>query len=88
MAPSIRKRLALTSLANGGRSVSIVRWRTKATESICFVSIPIILSCVRAVSELCLSKSNQTLSLVLLSCWHCTFSTYISELGYSNMKEK
>jgi hypothetical protein len=30
--PSIRKKLALTSLTSGGRSVGIVRLRTKATE--------------------------------------------------------
>jgi hypothetical protein len=32
MAPSIRKKLALTSLTSGGRSVGIVRLRTEATE--------------------------------------------------------
>jgi hypothetical protein len=31
VAPSIRKKLALTSLTNGDRSVSIVRLRTEAT---------------------------------------------------------
>jgi hypothetical protein len=32
VAPSIRKKLALTSLASGGRSIGIVRLRTEATE--------------------------------------------------------
>jgi hypothetical protein len=32
MAPSIRKKLALTSLTSGGRSVGIVRLRTEAKE--------------------------------------------------------
>jgi hypothetical protein len=32
VAPSIRKKLALASLTSGGRSVGIVRSRTKATE--------------------------------------------------------
>jgi hypothetical protein len=32
VAPSIRKKLALTSLASGGRSVGIVRLRTEAME--------------------------------------------------------
>jgi hypothetical protein len=37
VAPSIRKKLALTSLTSGGRSVSIVRLRTKATECFSYV---------------------------------------------------
>jgi hypothetical protein len=32
LAPSIRKKLALTSLTSGGRSVGIVLLRTEATE--------------------------------------------------------
>jgi hypothetical protein len=32
VAPSIRKKLSLTSLTSGGRSVGIVRLRTEATE--------------------------------------------------------
>jgi hypothetical protein len=32
VAPSIRKKLALTSLTSGGRSVGIVQSRTQATE--------------------------------------------------------
>jgi hypothetical protein len=32
VAPSIRKKLALASLTSGGRSVGIVRLRTKAME--------------------------------------------------------
>jgi hypothetical protein len=32
VAPSIRKKLELTSPTSGGRSVGIVRWRTEATE--------------------------------------------------------
>jgi hypothetical protein len=32
VAPSIRKKLALTSLTSGGRSVGILRLRTEATE--------------------------------------------------------
>ena len=34
--PSIRKKLALTSPTGGGRSVGIVRSRTKATEFLVF----------------------------------------------------
>jgi hypothetical protein len=36
--PSIRKKLALTSPIRGGRSVAIVRLRTKATEFLFFCS--------------------------------------------------
>jgi hypothetical protein len=36
VAPSIRKKLALTSLTSGGRSVGIVRLRTEATEFLFF----------------------------------------------------
>jgi hypothetical protein len=32
MAPPIRKKLTITSLTSGGRSVGIVRWRTQATD--------------------------------------------------------
>jgi hypothetical protein len=35
--PSIRKKLALTSLTSGGRSVGIVRLRTEATEYFLFI---------------------------------------------------
>jgi hypothetical protein len=38
-APSIRKKLALTSPTNGGRSIGIVRLRTKVTELVQFRNV-------------------------------------------------
>jgi hypothetical protein len=41
VAPSIRKKLALTSLTSGGRSAGIVRLRTEATEFflLCYIEL-------------------------------------------------
>jgi hypothetical protein len=39
VAPSIHKKLALTSLTSGGRSVGIVRLRTEATEFFIYLFI-------------------------------------------------
>jgi hypothetical protein len=42
VAPSIRKKLALTSLKSGGRSVGIVRLQTKAAELLLLVTYLIL----------------------------------------------
>jgi hypothetical protein len=47
MASSIRKKLALTSLTSGGRSVGIVRLRTEATEFIFFNLVAVKSTSVR-----------------------------------------
>jgi hypothetical protein len=58
--PSIRKKLALTSPTSGGRSVGIVRLRTKSTEFSLEVSLEIPASqCCHVFSEVHMNSYNQ-----------------------------
>jgi hypothetical protein len=75
------RKFALTSLTSGGRSVGIVRWRTKVTESVIFVcrtyttglSIHIML-CGKSHSFLCRWTYNKEhgscFALFAGSTWH------------------
>jgi hypothetical protein len=53
VAPSIRKKLALTSVTSGGRSVGIVRLRTEATE---FFSVLLFSTADTAVIASCIKR--------------------------------
>jgi hypothetical protein len=60
VAPSIRNKLALTSLTSGGRSVGIVRLRTEATEIFFYFSSRDLHVFQNLPSGLCLrSEINQ-----------------------------
>jgi hypothetical protein len=54
--PLYPQKLALTSPTSGGRSIGIVRSRTKATECVFFVRIMVRLEVLGKLSKLGLSK--------------------------------
>jgi hypothetical protein len=52
--PLYPQKLALTSPTGGGRSVGIVRSRTKATEFVCFVCLFVVILYMCVMEMLCL----------------------------------
>jgi hypothetical protein len=68
VAPSIHKKLALTSLTSGGRSVGIVRVRTEATE-LFIVDVTSVLVAPRRTIAILFSLHVFVRVIVTLNCY-------------------
>jgi hypothetical protein len=80
VAPSIRKKLALTSLTNGGLSVGIVRLRTEATEFL-YIYIYIYIYILIGVQTIHRSKLRMTESLCAFKCKRFRSTRHIVTFG-------